>query len=283
MRRSIELPTLALGLLIYLLYVAVTLSYRWLPWPLVIVVGGLVLAWHNSLQHEAVHGHPTRSRLFNALFAGVPLSLWLPYSVYRASHLAHHASDLTDPFDDPESYYVEREQWEKLPAITRAILNVNATLLGRLLIGPVLIVIRFVWAERRMRVWLAHALMCAPVIAWTWLVCDIPLHVYVLAYVYPGLSLTLLRSYAEHRPAGDPEQRSAIVEAGSFMSLLYLYNNLHALHHAEPARAWYALPARYRERRDALLAQNGGLRYRGYADIIRRFLIKPPAPPIHRC
>ena len=35
-----------------------------------------------------------------------PLSLWLPYSIYRSTHLAHHRDEnLTDPLEDPESYY----------------------------------------------------------------------------------------------------------------------------------------------------------------------------------
>ena len=35
-----------------------------------------------------------------------PLALWIPYESYRISHLMHHRDDrLTDPLDDPESYY----------------------------------------------------------------------------------------------------------------------------------------------------------------------------------
>ena len=65
------------------------------------------------------------------------------------------------------------------------------------------------------------------------------------------------------------------------MSLLFLNNNLHALHHAEPGLAWYRLPARYRERREELLAKNGGYRYGGYGEIVLRYLLWPKENPRH--
>ena len=51
--------------------------------PLLIVVA----AWHLSLQHELIHGHPTRSTHLNHLLGMPPLSLWYPVGVYRTSHL----------------------------------------------------------------------------------------------------------------------------------------------------------------------------------------------------
>ena len=36
----------------------------------------------------------------------VPLTLWLPYERYRHTHHVHHIdARLTDPLDDPESFY----------------------------------------------------------------------------------------------------------------------------------------------------------------------------------
>ena len=66
----------------------------------------LLLTFHSSLQHEILHGHPTRSAAVNRLFGILPLSLWIPYDRYRRPHLVHHVNDrLTDPLDDPESNY----------------------------------------------------------------------------------------------------------------------------------------------------------------------------------
>jgi len=47
-------------------------------------------------------------------------------------------------------------------------------------------------------------------------------------------------------------ERTAIVDAGRIVGLLYLYNNLHALHHAEPGTVWHQRPARYRLRQAEL-------------------------------
>ena len=114
-------------------------------------------------------------------------------------------------------------------------------------------------------------------------VCEIPLLAYLLLIVYPGISLTLLRSFAEHRARPEVGERMAIVESGPLMSLLYLNNNLHYVHHDIPRMAWYRLPARWLARRDEIFAANGAYRYSGYGEIIRRFAFtrrEPVAWPI---
>ena len=45
---------------------------------IVIPVGVLLITLHGSLQHEIVHGHPTRWQDVNRALGMVPLSLWLP-------------------------------------------------------------------------------------------------------------------------------------------------------------------------------------------------------------
>ena len=45
--------------------------------------GGVLITLHSSLQHEIVHGHPTRWLGVNRLLAMLPLSLWLPFERYR--------------------------------------------------------------------------------------------------------------------------------------------------------------------------------------------------------
>ena len=73
----------------------------------------------------------------------------------------------------------------------------------------------------------------------------------------------------------------AIVEGGMAMAALYLNNNLHALHHARMDLPWYALPKAYRLNRDAVLAANGGYRFDGYGQVIRRYLLWPKDSPVH--
>ena len=56
-------------------------------------------------------------------------------------------------------------------------------------------------------------------------------------------------------------QRIAIVEGSWILGPLFLFNNLHSLHHEAPAIPWYQYNARYRVVRDRLIAENGGLVY----------------------
>ncbi len=78
---------------------------------------GVLLAMQSSLMHEAAHGHPTRKAWINELLVGLPIGLVYPFRRFKALHLRHHADErLTDPFDDPESYYRALWQHEELPA-----------------------------------------------------------------------------------------------------------------------------------------------------------------------
>ena len=166
-------------------------------------------------------------------------------------------------------------------------LRFHNTSVGRLLIGPLVSVWRLFVVEtkafadgdfRHLKAWLLHGLGCVLVIIWVSVVCGIPLLGYLLLFVYPGISITLLRSFAEHRARPMVGERMAIVESGPLLSLLYLNNNLHYVHHDVPHMAWYRLPARWRARRDEVLAANDGYRYSGYGDVVRRFAFTSREP-----
>ncbi len=287
----IEWSTVALAGAVYLLFGLLTWWYEALPWWVIFPLAGYLVCLHGSLQHEAVHGHPTPWPLVNEAMVFPSLWLWMPYRLYKDSHLAHHRdATLTDPLDDPESYYVTPQAWARMSRLRRAFLVVHNSLLGRLALGPLVSVWRLYSAEAARllrddfshgRAWLVHLAGAAVVLIWVLGVCRIPLGEYLLLYAYPGVSLTLLRSYLEHRARPEAGERSVLIEAGPVMSLVFLNNNLHALHHAEPGVAWYRLPARYRERRDELLARNGGYRYRNYLEIAARYLLRPKEPVVH--
>ena len=101
---------------------------------------------------------------------------------------------------------------------------------------------------------------------------------YVLCFVWPGTSLLLIRSFAEHRASPDPAARTAIVEDLGPLALLFLYNNLHVWHHARPATPWYALPALHRAAPDAFASAP---RYRSYGTVFARFALRPHDRLIH--
>jgi fatty acid desaturase len=290
-RCSIDLPTVAVAAGIYISFGLLTWFYAALPWWFVAVAGGYVVCLHGSLQHEAVHGYPSRWPWLNALVVGPSLWLWLPYTLYRDTHLAHHRDDrLTSPLDDPESNYVTPDQWARMHPLHRRLRMAMGTLLGRLVLGPPYFVVRaaarlvgkiFEGDAAYVRHWLLHLPGAAVVIVWVVPVCGIPIGEYVLLFAYPGLSLTLLRSFAEHRAKEPVAARTGVVEAGPIMGLLYLHNNLHALHHAEPGLAWHRRPRRYREREEELLAANGRYRFDGYGALFQRYLLTRKEPLIH--
>jgi fatty acid desaturase len=284
-----ELPTVGLALGIHGAWLALTGLGNGLPWWALAPLGGLLVAWHGSLQHETIHGHPSGSRRLNSALGSVPLSLWLPYGIYREQHLQHHRSkNLTDPLEDPESFYVTSETWAKAGMFERTFLQLQMTLLGRVLLGPIRVVLRFLGNEiatmlkgdfRHARAWGLHLVAMALMLTWVLGVGHMSIAKYLLCFVYPGVGLTLLRSFAEHTPAEDPAQRVAIVES-RLLGILFLNNNLHVLHHDSPEVPWYELPAQYQERREALAA-SGRVAVPGYGHLFRAFAFRVKDSPVH--
>lgn len=286
----LEWPSIALCLGIYVAFIALTLVGDTLPTPVLIAVGALLVAWHSSLQHEFIHGHPTPWRQLNRALATVPLSFWLPFESYRRSHLVHHIDEqLTDPLDDPESYYWTADAWNGLGALGRFLVLAHTTLAGRLVLGPAWNISRFLRSEwkavrggdrQRRMIWARHLTAVAGLSLWLFVVCRIDPLVYALI-VYAATSLLLLRSFAEHRASQGVFERTAIVENSWFFGPLFLFNNLHAAHHERPLLPWYELPAWYRANRARLITDNGGLVYDGYWDVVRRFLFTPHDVVVH--
>jgi fatty acid desaturase len=283
-RPAVELPTVLLLFLAYGGWLAVT--SRFAHWPLWIVapLTTLLITLHSSLQHEIVHGHPTRWKPLNRLLAIVPLGLWIPYQRYRDLHHAHHRdARLTDPLDDPESFYWTSEGWERLRSWMRAALRLEQTLAGRLLFGSFFRIymylswdLRNAWQNKPAirAAWAEHLLWCIPVVLWLKLACGMPLWLYFVAMVVPANAIQLIRSFAEHRARPGVRERVAIVESSWILGPLFLFNNLHSLHHESPAIPWYDLPGRYRQERARLIADNGGLVYRTYFNVARRYLFR---------
>jgi fatty acid desaturase len=123
-------------------------------------------------------------------------------------------------------------------------------------------------------IWLEHLLWCVFVIVWLAVVCHMPLWIYVVAMILPGNAILMIRSFAEHRAYPEASRRTALVERAWLLGPLFLFNNLHALHHESPGIPWYEYNARYRLDRERLIAQNGGLVYATYFDVARRFLFR---------
>jgi fatty acid desaturase len=289
--RDVEWPTVAVLCVCYALWVLATAFYAELGALPFIVLAAPLVTLHSSLQHEAAHGHPTRSPALNEALVFLPLGLLYPFRRFKALHLRHHSdSSLTDPYDDPESFYYALSDWHQLPKPVQKVLDFNNTFLGRFTIGPLVMAAGFAAAEFRLIVkgdnhvfgaWVRHAAGLVIVLSWTHVFCGIPFWAY-LATAYLGLSILNLRTFAEHQAHEAPGARTVIVEEASpIFGLLFLNNNLHYVHHENPRVSWYRLPALYRADRAAFLAANESYAFKGYGEMIRQYLFRAKAPVPH--
>jgi len=248
-------------------------------------------AWYMSLQHELIHGHPTRWPAVNRLFGTLPLAVWYPYRLYRDSHLRHHVDfHLTLPALDTESSYVSPAEWAGMGRAMRALLWLNKTFWGRMLVGPA-IAIGGAWRDaireplrgdwRYAGMWLRHLGLLAGLLWTVDAVAGVSPIRYLLAIAYPAQSLAMVRSFYEHRPAEDHKQRVVLNEAGPVFRLLFLNNNYHLVHHELPSLPWYLLPRVYRAWRDDYIARSGGFHVRGYGELARRHGWRPVDAPVH--
>ena len=282
----IEWPTVALIGACYAGWVGAVMV---LPTGLAIAVLAVVLTLHSSLTHEVLHGHPFRSQGLNVALVGLPLGVVVPYARFRDLHLEHHRdSDLTDPYDDPETNYLDPAVWAALPGWKRRVMAANNTLLGRMVLGPVLGTWTF-WAEdvRRIRggerdvarVWAVHLVLIAVVLGIV-AVSPIPVWAYLLA-CYLGLSILKIRTFAEHRAHEKVRARTVIIEDRGPLAFLFLNNNLHVVHHMHPRAPWYALPRLYAARAAHYRACNEHYVFRNYAALFRRHVLRAKDPVPH--
>ncbi|WP_259779933.1 fatty acid desaturase [Aestuariispira ectoiniformans] len=286
-----EIPTWLVIVTVHLGWFLLTYFRNEVPIAMLVTLGATLTCWHMHLQHEILHGHPTRWKRLNEVFAYLPAALWLPYPIYRDSHIIHHETpELTTPGSDPESYYWTAQRWQSLPWPVQQLLTFNNSVLGRFLIGPFLTVGQFWYHElqrfgqgnfRSLPAWLGHAVVMTAMILWLTKVCDFPIGLYILTFAWPGTALALLRSYLEHRPAPNGDERTAIVENSPVFSLLFLNNNYHVIHHDHPGMPWYRITAFYRANRAKVLEKNGGYVFDGYYDVFRQYLLVPKDLPSH--
>lgn len=287
---SCEWPTWLLIASVYGFWLLAVLAWT-VPGPLSGVPLTVAACWFMSLQHELLHGHPTRSRTVNRLLGLMPLAVWYPYDLFREAHLAHHRDEkLTHPGLDPESNYVCAADYERLAPWLRPLWIAQRSVVGRVVLGPAMVIVptwldivRKPWRGdfTQTRMWAQHLLLLAVLLWGLKRYAGIGALQYVLAVGYPALGLAMLRSFYEHRPATRPAHRVVVNEAGWFWRLLYLNNNYHAVHHETPGLAWFRIRARYRADREGVLARNGGFLVAGYGALMRRHAFRPIDSPLY--
>jgi len=280
-----------LGLLVLCYGSAALVLFGLSAWSLWLAVPAYALtaAMHSSLTHEAIHGHPSRYPLLNAALLGLPLTLVVPFMRFKDLHLDHHRDEfLTDPYDDPESNYLDPAVWMRLRAPVQAVLRFNNTIAGRMLVGPLIGIGGFILGDmalirggdrRVLAGWLIHLPLAAVMVALVML-SPMPLWAFGIG-VYGGLSLLRIRTYLEHRAHDKARSRTVVIEDRGPLSLLFLNNNFHVVHHMHPQMAWHRLPRLYAARRDHYLARNDGYRFASYAEVFGRHFLTAKDPVAH--
>jgi fatty acid desaturase len=283
--------TLVIAVLVYGGWLATVFLHKQMPWWATFALLTWFGAWHLSLQHELVHGHPFRNSKLNAALASLSLTMWVPFLSFKRDHISHHNTTLTHPELDTESYYSMPERWQHSGRFLRSIYWANRTIAFRLTIWSVFSTVQYFFADawRAIRnvdnarsAWVLHI---PGLIAVTYIVNNLAgmsVIEYLIGGVFASHSLNMMRSFAEHKTLGDESTRTAMIDAGRVMSLLMLNNNLHIAHHDEPSAPWYKVPE-VAERLNAFeRAQKIDALYKGgYGELLRRFTFKPYDQPVY--
>ncbi len=287
---KVEWPTLLLVAGCYGLYALGTVwaAQLWLPLGMALII--VALALHSSLSHEVLHGHPFENKMLNAALVFPAIGVFVPYLRFKDTHLAHHLdSKLTDPYDDPESNYLYAEDWLSLPRWRQAVLLFNNTLVGRLLVGPLVGQVCFMTCDLRdiaagdrrvLAGWLWHVPAVLMVVCWMVTFGAMPVWAYLLC-AYAALSILKIRTFLEHQAHERARGRTVIIEDRGPLSWIFLNNNLHVVHHMHPKMPWYRLPGLFRSHRERYLSRNDGYYFASYCEVFRKFFWRRKDPVAH--
>ena len=287
---SVEWPTWLLIIFVYGSWFLLLQYYHLIgpifAAPLLIVTCTL----YGSMCHEIIHGHPTRITTLNTLLASTPLTLFLPYPIYRESHLQHHHDEnITLPGKDPESYYVSASEYRLKSRPGKMFAWINMTIAGRLLFNPMIEIlglaklafkaIKSVDADA-LKVWGVHLVSVVLLLLVITRYFEVPLWHYLLI-AYFANSLTRIRSFYEHRARTTVSERTVLMEPCLFFRMLFLNLNYHLAHHENPSIPWYALGEYFQTHRSDLISRSGDFYYSGYRHWLLGHLLRPVDSPIH--
>jgi len=243
--RAVEGPTLGLILACYAIWGAAGL-FLWPVFPILALIVMMITATlHGSLVHEACHGHPTRIAWVNEALVSASLGMIWPYRRFKTLHLRHHANEmLTDPFEDPESYYREAFTFSQLPSAVKFILALNNTMLGRIILGPLLGALGLIVGDIKkiltgdravIWAWWLHLLFTAPLMLIVIFGFGIPFWAYALIVIW-----------------------------GSHGSV-----------------PWYKLPTLYRAKRAHWVVLNDGYVFKNYTQLFTAHALRAKEPVVH--
>ena len=177
---------------------------------------------------------------------------------------------------------MDPRKWYRLPNVLRYLLKFNNTLIGRMLLGPLIGQITFMTndivkiAKGEIRValgWAIHVPAMACVLYWIEYIADISFFEFLIS-AYCAMSLLKVRTFLEHRAHEKPRARTVVIEGQGLWSFLFLNNNFHVVHHMHPTVSWYKLPRLYHGNRDHYLRRNQGYFFASYTSVFSQYFFK---------
>ncbi len=188
----------------------------------------------------------------NAALVFLPLTLLVPYLRFRDTHLAHHRDAvLTDPYDDPESNYLDPRYGRGCRAgCCVPCCSSTTRWRGGCCSGRCWARSAFIAGDLRLlragdRAGLAGLAAASPGLrrcfgGWCW---SRRCRSGPIAYrVYAALAVLKIRTFLEHQAHERARGRTVIIEDRGPLALMFLNNNLHVVHHMHPKVPWYRLP-----------------------------------------
>ena len=289
-RLVFEWPTWLLIFLVYGSWLLLLAYYHQLEAAVAMPLLVIVCVLHGSMCHELIHGHPTPYSWFNRLLGCPPLTLFLPYAIYRDTHIQHHQDEnITLPGVDPESYYCSAAEYERKSLAGKAFAWINMTIAGRLLLSPAV----EIWSLLKqllaaivslnanwLRAWFIHLFLVVLLLMLVVGYFEVPWWHYLLV-AYFASALSRIRSFYEHRARIEVSERTVLMDTCWFFRLMFLNLNYHLAHHEHPSIPWYRLANYYRSHRPDLIRRSGNFYYRGYRFWLLRYLVRPVDSPVH--
>ena len=287
---KVEWPTAILILVVYLgLHLNCLYIYE-ISSTIFMILLAFLIALHSSISHEILHGHPTKNDFVNSIFVFPAVGIFIPFLRFKDTHLEHHKNEnLTDPYDDPETNFIDPNKWENLRFFVQFILNITNTLLGRMLIGPVISQYKFIKSDihflfhgnkRVLLAWILHIFGFTIAYYFFVLFHGIGFGHWIIS-AYAALSILKIRTFLEHRAFDRVRGRSVIIEDRGILSLIFLNNNFHAVHHMHPKIPWYKLPRIFKDNKRRYLALNEYYYFKSYLDIFKTYFFISKDPVAH--
>lgn len=256
-------PTVIFSVTVIIAYLAaVTLTAAgWLPLAAAIPLVAVLTYLAYTTAHEAAHGTISGSRqsmrwLNEALGYAAAWILMIPMTAHRHEHLAHHRNT-NDPETDPD--FVVSEITHSLASAPRVV--------ARILLGQYRYYFKYRWGKgpRSQDVYLclevvaALAPRLALCAAGFWLQ---GLALFVVAWLIGVAILLYLFAYIVHTPhtaTGRYVDTSTILVPGvlgKIVTVLWVYQNYHSIHHLFPRVPFYCYPALFEKIEHTMVARD---------------------------